>query len=142
METFATGLKWIKTCDEAGCQVEFRTETDDFVVVFYRNLRQSWGESSGFGADDANNGANDANHDANREADTLMKKILDAIKRNPKISQNNLATELKTLRRTIWSYDSFLSYAIFPAIRDIPERKKTATNAYNILFQKTLNNCI
>lgn len=115
--------------------MEFRTETDDFVVVFYRNLRQSWGESSGFGA-------NDANHDANREADTLMKKILDAIKRNPKITQNNLATELKTLRRTIWSYDSFLSYAIFPAIRDIPERKKTATNAYNILFQKTLNNCI
>ena len=109
------------------------------MVVFYRNLRQTWGESSELGVDDANSGAN---HDVNREADTLTKKILDAIKRDPKITQINLATELKTSRRTIWSYDSFLSYAIFPAIRDIPERRKTAANAYNILFQKTLNNCI
>lgn len=43
METFATGLKRIKDlCDEAGCKVEFRTETDDFVVAFYRNLREEW----------------------------------------------------------------------------------------------------
>ena len=44
METFATGLKRIKDlCDEAGCKVEFRTEKDDFVVAFYRNLRETWG---------------------------------------------------------------------------------------------------
>ena len=43
METFATGLKRIKDlCDEAGCKVAFRTEKDDFVVVFYRNLRETW----------------------------------------------------------------------------------------------------
>lgn len=43
METFATGLKRIKDlCDEAGCRVEFRTEKDDFVVAFYRNLREKW----------------------------------------------------------------------------------------------------
>ena len=43
METFATGLKRIKDlCDEAGCKVEFRTEKDDFVVIFYRNLRETW----------------------------------------------------------------------------------------------------
>ena len=43
METFATGLKRIKDlCDEAGCKVEFRTEVDDFVVAFYRNLREEW----------------------------------------------------------------------------------------------------
>ena len=29
-------------CDEAGCKVEFRTEKDDFVVAFYRNLRETW----------------------------------------------------------------------------------------------------
>ena len=29
-------------CDETGCKVEFRTEKDDFVVVFYRNLRETW----------------------------------------------------------------------------------------------------
>ena len=45
METFATGLKRIKNlCDEAGCKVEFRAEKDDFVVVFYRNLREQWAE--------------------------------------------------------------------------------------------------
>jgi len=43
METFATGLKRIKElCDEAGCKVEFRAEKDDFVVCFYRNLREAW----------------------------------------------------------------------------------------------------
>lgn len=43
METFATGLKRIKDlCDEFGCKVSFRTEKDDFVVVFYRNLRETW----------------------------------------------------------------------------------------------------
>ena len=102
METFATGLKRIKDlCDEAGCQVEFRTETDDFVVVFYRNLRQTWRESSGLGADDANSSANDANHDANIEPDTLQGKILNAIKSDPKITQSNLAIELKVSRRTV-----------------------------------------
>lgn len=46
METFATGLKRIKDlCDEAGCKVEFRTEVDDFVVAFYRNLREEWNKS-------------------------------------------------------------------------------------------------
>ena len=46
METFATGLKRIKDlCDEAGCKVEFRTEKDDFVVAFYRNLRDSWNDN-------------------------------------------------------------------------------------------------
>jgi len=48
METFATGLKRIKDlCDEAGCKVEFRTEKDDFVVAFYRNLREEWNNLGG-----------------------------------------------------------------------------------------------
>lgn len=43
METFATGLKRIKDlCDEAGVRLEFRSEMDDFVVIFYRNLREQW----------------------------------------------------------------------------------------------------
>ena len=47
METFATGLKRIKDlCDEAGCKVEFRTEKDDFVVIFYRNLRETWKDTA------------------------------------------------------------------------------------------------
>ena len=48
METFATGLKRIKDlCDEAGCKVEFRIEKDDFVVAFYRNLREEWNNLGG-----------------------------------------------------------------------------------------------
>lgn len=34
-------------CDEAGCKVEFRTEKDDFVVAFYRNLREEWNNMGG-----------------------------------------------------------------------------------------------
>lgn len=46
METFATGLKRIKDlCDTAGCKVEFKNEKDDFVVIFYRNLREIWKSS-------------------------------------------------------------------------------------------------
>lgn len=29
-------------CDAVGCRVEFRAEKDDFVVCFYRNLRETW----------------------------------------------------------------------------------------------------
>lgn len=47
METFATGLKRIKDlCDDAGVRLEFKTERDDFVVVFYRNLREEWNNKS------------------------------------------------------------------------------------------------
>ena len=47
METFATGLMRIKDlCDEAGCNVDFQTRLDDFVVVFHRNLRDVWSKSS------------------------------------------------------------------------------------------------
>lgn len=43
IETFATGLKRIKDLyDEARCKVKFKTEKDDFTVVFYRNLRETW----------------------------------------------------------------------------------------------------
>ena len=53
METFATGLKRIKDlCDEAGCKVEFRMEVDDFVVAFYRNLREEW-NSAGKGTNES-----------------------------------------------------------------------------------------
>lgn len=56
METFATGLKRIKDlCDEAGCKVEFRTEKDDFVVAFYRNLRESWNKNETSGTKDGVN---------------------------------------------------------------------------------------
>ncbi len=49
MENFATGLKRIKDlCDEAGCEVEFRMEQNDFVVTFYRNLREEWSKGKNY----------------------------------------------------------------------------------------------
>ena len=44
---FATGLKHIKDmCDAAGCKVDFKMEKDDFIVIFYRNLRENWNSSN------------------------------------------------------------------------------------------------
>ena len=46
METFASGLKKIKTlCDEAGVKYEFQKEAYGFTVVFYRHCGEGWGWS-------------------------------------------------------------------------------------------------
>ena len=46
METFATGLKKIKTlCGEAGVRYEFKKEEYGFTVVFYRHCGEGWGWS-------------------------------------------------------------------------------------------------
>ena len=103
METFATGLKRIKDlCDEAGCQVEFRTETDDFVVAFYRNLRQTWNDNAKNEANESNLEANEANQE-NRGFDNaaLSEKVIGKLKSDPKISQRKLADELHVSRSTI-----------------------------------------
>lgn len=98
METFATGLKRIKDfCDEAGCKFDFRIEKDDFVVVFYRNLRNTWN----IGDSDANSEANDANPDANNTELELSEKTIESIRKNPKITQAQLAENLKVSRSTI-----------------------------------------
>ena len=91
METFATGLKRIKDfCDEAGCKFDFRIEKDDFVVVFYRNLRNTW-----------NIGDNGANPDANNTELELSEKIIESIRKNPKTTQTTLAAKFNVSRRTI-----------------------------------------
>lgn len=98
METFATGLKRIKDfCDEAGCKFDFRAEKDDFVVVFYRNLRNTWN----IGISEANPDANDANPDANNTELELSEKIIESIRKNPKTTQMTLAAEFYVSRRTI-----------------------------------------
>ena len=95
METFATGLKRIKDfCDEAGCKFDFRIEKDDFVVVFYRNLRNTWN----IGDSDANS---DANPGANNTELELSEKIVESIRKNPKTTQTTLAAEFNVSRRTI-----------------------------------------
>ncbi|MBO4698414.1 HTH domain-containing protein [bacterium] len=98
METFATGLKRIKDfCDEAGCKFDFRIEKDDFVVVFYRNLRNTWN----IGDSDANSDANETNLDANNTGLELSEKIVESIRKNSKTTQTTLAAEFNVSRRTI-----------------------------------------
>ena len=81
METFATGLKRIKDlCDEAGCRVDFRTDKDDFVVVFYRNLRETWNIGA---KSDANLDANGANSGVKNTENVLAVKTIELIKKNP-----------------------------------------------------------
>ena len=70
METFATGLKRIKNlCDEAGCKIGFRLEKDDFVVVFYRNLREEWSKEGSQGDKHVSQSAN-----ANRKPHKIVEK--------------------------------------------------------------------
>ena len=75
METFATGLKRIKDlCDEAGCKVEFRMEKDDFVVAFYRNLREKWNESVHSGENVVESGDNFTQNE--RSLSEVMSEVL------------------------------------------------------------------
>ena len=82
--------------------MEFRTETDDFVVAFYRNLRQTWNDNAKNEANESNPEANEANQE-NRGFDdaALSEKVIGKIKSDPKISQRKLADELHVSRSTI-----------------------------------------
>ena len=98
METFATGLKRIMDlCDETGCKVEFRTEKDDFVVVFYRNLRESWNKDETSGTKDGvKSGVNGVNNgvDGNDA-------IIECIKEDAYITIGQMVAVTGIPRRTI-----------------------------------------
>ncbi len=96
METFATGLKRIKDlCDEAGCKVVFRTEKDDFVVAFYRNLREKWNTKDS--ADEIDNkqvSGNTTKKLPRNYQETTKKKseiIKDILRDNPSMSISDVA---------------------------------------------------
>ncbi len=91
METFATGLKRIKDlCDEAGCKVEFRTEKDDFVVVFYRNLRETWEEEQKKKNAKIPKHQNDILDDVLK--DVLENQIIKLLTGNNRLNQKQIAT--------------------------------------------------
>ena len=88
METFATGLKRIKDlCDESGCKVEFRTEKDDFVVVFYRNFRETWKNEQN------NTNAEIPKHQNDVLKDTLEKQIIRLLIEHNRLNQKQIATK-------------------------------------------------
>ena len=100
METFATGLKRIKDlCDEAGCKVEFRTEKDDFVVVFYRDLRDSWNNNEIGGAKNGVNGVNDVNNGADDKE--RKDAIIECIKEDTYITIGQMVAVTGIPRRTV-----------------------------------------
>ena len=76
-------------CDKAGCKVEFRTEKDDFVVVFYRNLREQWVEEQKNKNFKIPKHQNDVLDDVLE--DVLEDQILKLLLENNKLQQKQLA---------------------------------------------------
>ena len=92
METFATGLKRIKDlCDEAGCRVEFRMEKDDFVVVFYRNLREEWNKTKDTDETSLGSTTKRLPRDYQETTKISTEIIKDIMRDNPTISASGIA---------------------------------------------------
>ena len=127
METFATGLKRIKDlCDEAGCKVEFRTEKDDFVVAFYRNLRESWNNNRTSGAKDGvKSGVNGVNNGVDEKEGKDA--IIECIKADSYITIGQMVAATGIPRRTV---DRILKQM---KENGILERKGSSRSGYWIL---------
>lgn len=119
METFATGQKRIKDlCDEAGCKVEFRMEKDDFVVAFYRNLREKWNREE---KDDVRNNDNKMDLKQDDDNETSLKQVLkqtdyeelvpiiDFLDHNSKITIQEAMEITGKSRTTAWRYLQLLA---------------------------------
>ena len=95
METFATGLKRIKDlCDESGCKVEFRMEQDDFVVVFYRNLRDKWNKQEGSVENGFDSHSSELPRDYQETTKTTAEKIKAIMRKQPTISATEIAKKV------------------------------------------------
>jgi len=106
METFATGLKRIKDlCDAVGCKVEFRTEKDDFVVVFYRNLREIWEEESEKKSVENPKHQNDILADALE--DVLGNQIMHLLAENNKLNQKQIVVRIDYRIGTAYNEKTF-----------------------------------
>ncbi len=95
METFATGLKRIKDlCDGSGCKVEFRMEQDDFVVVFYRNLRDEWSKQSGSIKNGPDVHGSEQPGDYQETTKTTAMRIKDIMREEPTVSAAGIAKKI------------------------------------------------
>ena len=94
-------MKRIKDlCDEAGCKVEFRTEKDDFVVAFYRNLRESWNNNRTSGAKDGvKSGVNGVNNGVDEKEGKDA--IIECIKADSYITIGQMVAATGIPRRTV-----------------------------------------
>lgn len=107
METFATGLKRIKDeCDKAGCKVEFKAETDDFIVIFYRNLRKQWTGKPVTGSELQSNEQDVYQNNKQRDNQNISKKrlediIIEEIRKNEKVTREYIAQIAGVSEKTV-----------------------------------------
>ena len=109
METFASGLKKIKTlCDEAGVKYEFQKEAYGFTVVFYRHCGEGWGWSGGQEDGQKDNVPHADPHAVPHEA-TLEEVIEMAIREDAHITREKIAKKagvsVKTIARKLKEMD-------------------------------------
>ena len=109
METFASGLKKIKTlCDEAGVKYEFQKEAYGFTVVFYRHCGKGWGWSGGQEDNVKDNVPHDDPHNVPHE-ETMEAIIEKAIREDAHITRAKIAEKagvsVKTIARKLKEMD-------------------------------------
>lgn len=99
METFASGLKKIKTlCDEAGVKYEFQKEAYGFTVVFYRHCGEGWGWSGGQEDNQTASGTLDGTLSPSDDPGTKLKKM---IVQNQKVTRKQMAAALGISERSV-----------------------------------------
>ena len=103
METFASGLKKIKTlCDEAGVKYEFQKEAYGFTVVFYRHCGEGWAWSGNQEDSQKDNqsasGTLDGTLSPSDDPKGYLKKL---IMQNQKVTRKQMAASLGISERSI-----------------------------------------
>ena len=99
METFASGLKKIKTlCDETGVKYEFQKEAYGFTVVFYRHCGEGWGWS---GSQEDNQPANGTLSGTLSPSDDPKTQLKQLIIQNQKVTRKQMAAALGISERSI-----------------------------------------
>ena len=106
METFATGLKKIKTlCDDTGVKYEFRKEEYGFTVVFMRHCGEGWGWSEyarSRKTNNATNNASDVKTGANGvEVSDDKEKVISCMMSDKNITLSKIAQTTGISRRTL-----------------------------------------